>query len=159
MHKAAPCCATGPFQVWANIGPPQSNAGSSIDVYFGQDAPNGKEKNWIKTAPGKGWFILMRFYGPLELFFGKVGSLVVSKSWNNHWSVNLQVLGPGRLNLSYISAARQCYWVKDFVRSNSKPMWRIGKWECPKRSVSVDAAPTTFRRFKSVRPVMNVIVS
>jgi hypothetical protein len=27
--------------------------------------PAGQEKNWIQTVPGKGWFPLFRFYGPL----------------------------------------------------------------------------------------------
>jgi Protein of unknown function (DUF1214) len=30
-----------------------------------------QEKNWIQTVPGKGWFVLFRFYGPLEPFFDK----------------------------------------------------------------------------------------
>lgn len=50
---------------------PQSNSDGSIDVYFGPDALKGKEKNWIKTVTGKGWFVLFRFYGPLEPFFDK----------------------------------------------------------------------------------------
>ena len=50
---------------------PQVNADSSIDIYFGPEAPAGKEKNWIQTIPGKGWFTLFRFYGPLEPFFAK----------------------------------------------------------------------------------------
>lgn len=48
---------------------PKSNADGSIDVYFGPTAPKGQESNWIKTVPGKGWFVLMRFYGPLDPFF------------------------------------------------------------------------------------------
>ena len=36
-----------------------------------RSAPAGKEKNWIQTVPGKGWFVLFRFYGPLEPFFDK----------------------------------------------------------------------------------------
>ena len=27
--------------------------------------------NWIQTIPGKGWFVLLRLYGPLEPFFDK----------------------------------------------------------------------------------------
>ena len=50
---------------------PQVNADSSIDIYFSPEAPAGKEKNWIQTIPGKGWFTLFRFYGPLEPFFDK----------------------------------------------------------------------------------------
>ena len=30
---------------------------------------SGSAKNWIQTTPGKGWFVLFRFYGPLEPFF------------------------------------------------------------------------------------------
>jgi hypothetical protein len=30
---------------------------------------DGRQKNWIQTMPGKGWFTLFRFYGPLEPFF------------------------------------------------------------------------------------------
>jgi len=28
-----------------------------------------KRGNWIQTIPGKGWFSLLRLYGPLEPFF------------------------------------------------------------------------------------------
>lgn len=48
---------------------PEMNADGSIDVYFGPSAPASKDKNWIKTLPGKGWFTYIRFYGPLEPFF------------------------------------------------------------------------------------------
>ena len=48
---------------------PAENLDSSIDIYFGPQAPQGKEKNWIKTLPGQGWFTYLRLYGPLEPFF------------------------------------------------------------------------------------------
>jgi hypothetical protein len=48
---------------------PVANADGSYDIYFGPKAPAGKEKNWIETVPQKGWFTLMRFYGPLQPFF------------------------------------------------------------------------------------------
>ncbi len=38
--------------------------GDSVDLYFGPTAPAGKESRWIKTAPGKGWFVYFRIYGP-----------------------------------------------------------------------------------------------
>ena len=60
-----------PFPSVSQYTGPTRNADSSIDVYFGPTAPTGKEKNWIKTVPGKGWFVLVRFYGPLEPFFDK----------------------------------------------------------------------------------------
>jgi hypothetical protein len=36
----------------------------AIDLYFGPNAPAGKEGQWIKTNPGKGWFVYFRLYGP-----------------------------------------------------------------------------------------------
>jgi hypothetical protein len=48
---------------------PEMNADGSIDIYFGPGVPVGKEKNWVKTLPGKGWFTYFRFYGPLAPFF------------------------------------------------------------------------------------------
>ena len=39
------------------------------DIYFGPQAPEGKESNWIQTIPGKGWNVILRFYGPLEPWF------------------------------------------------------------------------------------------
>jgi hypothetical protein len=38
--------------------------GSAADLYFGPTAPPGKERQWIKTTPGKGWFTYFRIYGP-----------------------------------------------------------------------------------------------
>jgi hypothetical protein len=48
---------------------PDVNADGSVDVYFGPEAPEGKQKNWVKTLPGQGWFTYIRIYGPLEPFF------------------------------------------------------------------------------------------
>jgi hypothetical protein len=36
-----------------------------------QRPPTGKESNWIQTVPGKGWFIMLRLYSPLEPWFDK----------------------------------------------------------------------------------------
>lgn len=47
------------------------NPDSSVDVYFGPEAPEGKANNWIQTIPGKGWFAMLRLYGPLEPWFDK----------------------------------------------------------------------------------------
>jgi hypothetical protein len=33
------------------------------ELYFGPQAPAGKENVWIKTIPGKGWFVYFRVYG------------------------------------------------------------------------------------------------
>jgi hypothetical protein len=48
-----------------------ANADGSVDLYFGPQAPAGKESNWIATVPGKGWFTILRLYGPLEPWFDK----------------------------------------------------------------------------------------
>ena len=47
------------------------NEDGSVDVYFGPTAPAGKENNWVQTIPGKGWFMILRLYGPLESWFDK----------------------------------------------------------------------------------------
>jgi hypothetical protein len=51
------------------------NADGSVDVYFGPNAPAGKEANWVQTEAGKGWFAYMRFYAPTEAFFDKSWAL------------------------------------------------------------------------------------
>lgn len=45
------------------------NADGSVDVWFGPEAPKGMESNWVQTIPGKGWFMILRLYGPLEPWF------------------------------------------------------------------------------------------
>jgi len=47
------------------------NPDTSVDIYFGPEPPPGKEANWVQTIPGKGWFIMLRLYGPLEPWFDK----------------------------------------------------------------------------------------
>ena len=45
--------------------------GSTI-VWFGPSQPQGVARgNWIQTAPGKGWFTILRLYSPLPSFFDK----------------------------------------------------------------------------------------
>ena len=50
----------------------KKNADGSVDVYFGPKAPTGYENNWVQTLPGKGWFMILRLYGPLEPWFDKM---------------------------------------------------------------------------------------
>ncbi|MGQ3214508.1 MAG: DUF1254 domain-containing protein [Shinella sp.] len=38
--------------------------GDHADLYFGPEAPAGLDAPWIKTIPGKGWFVYFRIYGP-----------------------------------------------------------------------------------------------
>ena len=47
------------------------NDDGSVDLYYGPEAPAGMEKNWTQTVPGKGWFVLIRLYGPLEPWFDR----------------------------------------------------------------------------------------
>ncbi len=45
------------------------NTDGSVDLYFGQQPPEGMESNWIQTVPGKGWWAILRLYGPLDPWF------------------------------------------------------------------------------------------
>ena len=47
------------------------NPDGSVDLYCSPNAPAGKEANWTQTVPDKGWFVLLRLYGPLEPWFDK----------------------------------------------------------------------------------------
>ena len=59
-----------PFPSINMMDKPIENADGSIDVYFGPDSP-GAGKNWLKTLPGKGYFVIFRLYGPTKAFFDK----------------------------------------------------------------------------------------
>ena len=48
-----------------------TNDDGSTDLYVGPDAPAGNEGNWVRTVPGKGFFVYLRFYGPHESFYDK----------------------------------------------------------------------------------------
>ena len=60
----------GPITV-SSLGDPEVNEDGSVDIYFGATAPEGKEKNWIKPDPAMGFFVVFRFYGPLEGYIEK----------------------------------------------------------------------------------------
>lgn len=53
----------------------QNNTDGSVDLYFGPEAPMGKEKSWVQTLPGKGWFTYFRLYAPTEAYFDKTWKL------------------------------------------------------------------------------------
>jgi hypothetical protein len=40
-------------------------------VYFGPEAPEGYENNWVKTNEGDGFFVFFRFYSPTEAYYDK----------------------------------------------------------------------------------------
>lgn len=42
------------------------NEDGTIDLFIGPSAPEGKEENWLATAPGRGFFAILRLYGPGE---------------------------------------------------------------------------------------------
>jgi hypothetical protein len=45
---------------------PVQNADGTTDLYIGPRAPEGKKANWLPTAPGRGFFAILRLYGPGE---------------------------------------------------------------------------------------------
>jgi hypothetical protein len=55
-----------PFPSLGSRDKPQVNADNTIDLYFGAKAPAGKEKNWLTTVPGRGFFAIIRLYSPTE---------------------------------------------------------------------------------------------
>ena len=42
---------------------PQHNADGSLDIYYGPERPGGAN-NWLATVPGRGFFTILRLYGP-----------------------------------------------------------------------------------------------
>lgn len=42
------------------------NADGGATIWFGPKAPPGHEANWVQTIPGRGYFVILRLYGPLE---------------------------------------------------------------------------------------------
>ena len=49
----------------------RKNTDGSYDIYFGPRPPEGFENNWLETVPGKGWFVALRMYGPLQAWIDK----------------------------------------------------------------------------------------
>ncbi len=47
---------------------PATNRDGSIDIHLGPKSP-GNDNNWLATVPGKGFFIILRLYGPTEAFY------------------------------------------------------------------------------------------
>lgn len=46
------------------------NDDGSVTFHIGPNPPDGA-KNWLKTVPGRGWFSLIRWYGPKQDFFDR----------------------------------------------------------------------------------------
>jgi hypothetical protein len=55
-----------PFPSLGSRDKPAQNADGSTDLYLGPKAPTGKEGNWLATVPGRGYFAIIRLYGPTE---------------------------------------------------------------------------------------------
>ena len=50
----------------------EANADGSTTIYIGPKIPaNVKDGNWIQSMPGKGYFVCLRLYSPLEPFFDR----------------------------------------------------------------------------------------
>ena len=62
-----------PFPSLGSRDTPAQNTDGSTDLYFGPTAPSGKEGNWLATVPGKGYFAVVRLYGPT--------TAAIDKSW------------------------------------------------------------------------------
>lgn len=62
-----------PFPSLGSRDKPAQNADGSTDLYLGPQAPEGKAGNWLGTVPGKGYFAILRLYGPTEA--------AIDKSW------------------------------------------------------------------------------
>ena len=60
-----------PFPSLGSRDKPEQNADGSTDIYLGPKAPEGKENNWMATIPGKGYFAVLRLYGPTETAMDK----------------------------------------------------------------------------------------
>ena len=52
---------------------PAVNDDGSTDLYLGPTPPEGKQSNWLATVPGRGYFTILRLYGPTEA--------AISKTW------------------------------------------------------------------------------
>lgn len=57
-----------PFPSINSMDRPLANADGSTDIHFGADSP-GAGRNWLRTPPGKGFFVMLRLYGPTRAFF------------------------------------------------------------------------------------------
>jgi hypothetical protein len=60
-----------PFPSLGSRDKPAQNADGTTDLYLGPKAPTGKEGNWLATAPGRGYFAILRLYGPTEAALNK----------------------------------------------------------------------------------------
>ena len=62
-----------PFPSLGSRDMPAQSADGSTDLYFGPTAPAGKAGNWLATVHGRGYFVVLRLYGPT--------AAAIDKSW------------------------------------------------------------------------------
>jgi hypothetical protein len=55
-----------PFPSLGSKDKPAQNADGSTEIFLGPQAPDGKQGNWRATVPGRGYFAIIRLYGPTE---------------------------------------------------------------------------------------------
>ncbi len=60
-----------PFPSLGSRDQPVPNADGSLDLHFAPRAPVGRESNWLATVPGRGYFAILRLYGPTEAALDK----------------------------------------------------------------------------------------
>jgi len=60
-----------PFPSLGSRDKPAQNADGGTELFLGPKAPKGKEANWLATVPGKGYFVVLRLYGPTEAALDK----------------------------------------------------------------------------------------
>ena len=53
----------------SNMKEVKRNKDGTTTIYFGPEAPEGKENNWLPTVAGRRFFLLFRFYGPQKGVF------------------------------------------------------------------------------------------
>jgi hypothetical protein len=76
LYDAAKSSGLANGQLFPSLGSrdkPVPNTDGSTDLYLGPKAPLGKAGNWLATVPGKGYFAILRLYGPTET--------AINKSW------------------------------------------------------------------------------
>jgi hypothetical protein len=61
-----------PFPSLGSRDTPAQNTDGSTDIYLGPKTPAGKEGNWLATVPGKGYFAVLRLYGPTAAAIDKI---------------------------------------------------------------------------------------
>jgi hypothetical protein len=60
-----------PFPSLGSRDKPVQEEDGATELYLGPVAPAGKERNWLATVPGKGYFAILRLYSPTEAAFVK----------------------------------------------------------------------------------------